>query len=369
MERKPRIAIMAPTPPPVMGPSIATMVILNSEVLRRYNVIFIDTADRRDLNKLGALDLRNISLALIHYWKLSYIIIRRSPKLVYLLVSQTNIGFLRDLGFIIINLLLRRKQILHLRGGHFPEFYNRNNFVMKKIVKFFLNRIDLLIVLCERVKWQMTSILPEEKIFVVPNGRDLRFPRPIPNEKRQFQILYLGSLIPSKGFFEILEAIPAVVSRSPQTKFVFGGGWRRGDDRMTTERYIEEHRLESNVQFLGIITGRKKEMVLANADLLVFPTYYKFEGHPWVLVEAAAAGLPIISTDHACIPDIVVDGKNGYLVPKKNSEAIADRIIELIGDPEKRKSMSEYSLKLYQERFTERCFIRKLCEAFEKVLS
>ena len=83
------------------------------------------------------------------------------------------------------------------------------------------------------------------------------------------------------------------------------------------ENFLQQHP-ELPVINHGPVKGDKKFSILNEADIFVFPTYYRNEGHPWVTVEAMAAGLPVISTDHAAISESVHDGKNGYLVEKKN---------------------------------------------------
>ena len=80
--------------------------------------------------------------------------------------------------------------------------------------------------------------------------------------------------------------------------------------------------------------------------------YYRNEGHPWVIVEALAAGLPIISTDRGAIIESVIDGYNGYIVNPKRPKEIAEKIIKLTDDKDLRDQMSINSLNVYKEKFT-----------------
>ena len=84
---KKKILMMLPTPPPIMGPSIATNIILESEIKNKYDIIFIDTADRRDLTNLGSIDLQNVLLALKHYLFLLIKILSKKPDIVYFLIA------------------------------------------------------------------------------------------------------------------------------------------------------------------------------------------------------------------------------------------------------------------------------------------
>ena len=100
-----------------------------------------------------------------------------------------------------------------------------------------------------------------------------------------------------------------------------------------------------------------------NSDIFVFPTFYRNEGHPWVIVEALAAGLPIISTDHGAIIESVIDGVNGYIVKKNNPEDIALKLKLFLDNPDMIRRMGDESCILYKSKYTE----QRLVENFDKV--
>ena len=152
------------------------------------------------------------------------------------------------------------------------------------------------------------------------------------------------------------------------TEFVLAGENREARTVEFIDRFIREHP-DVRVRMPGPLTGEDKFRLLAECDVLVFPTYYVNEGHPWVIVESMAAGLPVISTDHAVIPETVSDGENGFLVPKKDPEAIAEKVIRLIEDPELRERMGKRSREIYREKFTEEIMVEKMSSVFHKVLS
>ena len=103
--------------------------------------------------------------------------------------------------------------------------------------------------------------------------------------------------------------------------------------------------------------------------MFVLPTYYLPEGQPWVIVEAMAAGLPIIATAQGAIPESVIDEANGYLVPKQDPEALAEKMRSLILDSDLRAKMGKQSRIFYEKSFTEEVMIRSLSIVFRRVLS
>lgn len=362
---------MAPTPPPYMGPSIATQIILNSRFVEEFNIIHIDTADRRPLSNIGKLDMVNVYLALKHYCILLRKLLFSKADLVYIPISQTAIGFLRDVPFILLSKIFRKKVILHLRGGYFRELYNSSGKTMKYIIRKTLSKIDRMIVLGECLKSIFDGLVPEEKVSVVPNGNDMRFNfagRDL-SRNEHITILFLSNLIESKGFKDVLHSVKDVIAEHDNVRYVFAGDWRRHQDKIECENYIKRENIQNYVEFPGTVTGAEKVELFQDTDIFVFPTYYPMEGHPWVIVEAMASGLPIITTDQGCIRESVIHGKNGYIVPHKDPKAIAERTSQFIKEPELRKKMGLRSRELYEANFTKEHFVKRMIDAVNLTLN
>jgi len=122
------------------------------------------------------------------------------------------------------------------------------------------------------------------------------------------------------------------------------------------------------VTFIPAKDGREKYEYLVRSDLFLF-TPRTPEGHPWVIIEAMAAGLPIISTDQGAITESVIDGVNGFIVEKNNPQQIAEKILYLLENPEIRQRMGRASRELYLQKFTEEKMVERLAACFNTVLS
>jgi len=367
---KKNIVYMAPTPPPYMGPSIATQTILNSRFIDEFHVIHIDTADRRPLSNIGKIDITNVYLALKHYCVLLHKVLFSKVDLVYIPISQTAVGFLRDIPFIVLSKLFKKKVILHLRGGYFREFYNSSGRVMKYIIEKTLLKIDRMIVLGECLKALFDGLIPEEKLSVVPNGADLSFDVGGHNTPRKeyITILFLSNLIESKGFKDVLYSVRNVIHKHDNVRYKFAGDWRRNEDKLECEDYIKRENIHDYVEFVGTVTGIQKVQLFHDTDIFVFPTYYPMEGHPWVIVEALASGLPIITTNQGCIRESVIHGENGYIIPHRSPKAIAERTVQLVENPILRKKMGLKSRELYEANFTKEHFVQRMIGAVNLTL-
>lgn len=128
---------------------------------------------------------------------------------------------------------------------------------------------------------------------------------------------------------------------------------------------MQTHQLP--VSFHPADAGEKKFQFLSEADIFIFPPRAP-EGHPWVVVEAMAAGLPIISTDQEPSSS-VLDGKNGFIVPVRDPAAIAAHLKELIQNDAKRVEMGQFSRHLYETEFTEKRMVERLAATFRAVIA
>lgn len=364
---KEKILFLGPVPPPYMGPTVATEIILKSALKDRFQLIHLDTSDRRDLSTLGALDFQNFYLAAKHYCILLWRIVSCRPKIVYIPVSQTTIGYLKDSIFIIIAALFRRKIVCHLRGGNFRNWYQSASSLTRWYVRRVHSLVDAQIVLGERLRALFDYLMPSQRIFVVPNGRDFsRFDKK-PDTQSPIKVLYLGNLIREKGALDVIRAIPAVYPKYPDVEFILAGDWTDEGVRREALEYLKQHP-QLPIRLPGTVTGKSKHDLLSCADIFVFPSYYAPEGHPWVVVEAMAAGLPVISTDQGAIAEYVIDGDNGYIVDKKSPDMIAEKIAVLAGDPALRRAMGRRSRELYERNLTEEKLVERLTGVFSAVL-
>lgn len=368
MINKKKIIFLAATPPPYMGPTIATEVILNSKLKKEFNLIHLDTSDHRDLNTQGALDFQNVYLALKHYMILFWLIITRWPAMVYIPICQTTLGYFRDAIFILISKLFSRKVICHLRGGNFKNWYYSASVITRWLVWNVHSIVDGQIVLGESLRSTFDNIVPEEKIFVVPNGRDIEIDFIKKEKSRKIKILYLSNFIRSKGILDVLRAVPDVYDYNSRIEFIFAGKWRDEVTKQEFENFITENP-DLPVKIKGPVYDQIKYDLLNSSDIFVFPTYYPAEGHPWVIIEAMAAGIPIITSDQGAITESVKDGINGFIINKKNPKQIAEKIKFLIRNPRLRYKMGEKSRKLYLENFNEGKMIERLSHTFNAVFA
>lgn len=109
-------------------------------------------------------------------------------------------------------------------------------------------------------------------------------------------------------------------------------------------------------------------MFWKDADLFVFPTFYYNECLPLVILEAMEQWLPVISTNEGGIPDVVFNGQTGYTVEKNDPTALVDSLERLFMNPELGIQMGKAGRKLFEEKFTEEVFEKRMKECLENAI-
>jgi glycosyltransferase involved in cell wall biosynthesis len=193
--------------------------------------------------------------------------------------------------------------------------------------------------------------LPRRKMVILGHG--VEFPAaalPRAEERRALRLRpfdpllgVVGRLSPEKGHVHLLRALPAIVDAFPGAGLALAGD---GPQRRALEEEARRLGMEERVEFLG--QRRDVGRFLAALDLFVQPSLY--EGFGLSLLEAMAAGLPVVASRVGGIPEIVDDGESGVLVPAGEPGALAAAAIALLRDPGRARVMGETAALRARER-------------------
>lgn len=370
VNRKALILVVGPTPPPHYGVAVATEAILSSTLGEEYELIHLDTSDRRSRLNFGKIDCVNVWLAGRHIAQLVWTLFRRRPALAYIPISQGPAGYLRDALFIFAAALFRARIVLHLRGSYFRQFYEQAGAPMKWLVRRSLARADRMVVLGECLRGLFKGLIADDLIRVVPNGvdpREFTVPMEAPHDGPVLRLGYLGNLFRSKGYFDLLMAFKNLKDNH-SVACQFAGEWSSATERDTALKYVHDHGLGDKVEFLGVVRGQAKLEFLRSCDVFVFPTYFEFEGHPWVILEAMATGIPVVSTNHACVPETVVHGQTGLIVHRQSVAELTAAIETLLLDRPLRLRMGKSGRRRIEQDLSKEKFIERLGSVFAELI-
>jgi glycosyltransferase involved in cell wall biosynthesis len=366
MTEKPTVLIIGPTPPPFHGVAVAVQSLLQSCIVEQFRVCHLDLADRRGIQHVNKPDLYDVVLFLRQWLRLISMLLRTCPTLAYLVLSQSTIGFLRD-SLLIWPVYLRGSHIvMHLHGGNFRHWFLGRSWFMRAYVQAVLRRVSRVIVLGESLKCQFDGLVDSHQIAVVPNGidwQDSGSPARVACSSSRYRILHLSTLSHLKGVLVLIEAIPLVVRLRQDVEFVFAGSWSHAEDKRWADLFIAQHGIGQYIRFTGQVEGDQKRAFFESSDIFVFPGVQQ-EGQPLVVIEAMAAGLPVIFTDRGCLRDTVINGETGVEVPINDTHRLADRILWLLDHPNDMKAMGRLARQRYESFYTKERHIENMIEVF-----
>ncbi|CAN5570868.1 N/A [soil metagenome] len=364
---KPVVILLGKIPPPFMGPAIATEIILKSGLNDHFTLIHLDTRMNDDLRNIGKWSFAKISRSIQIYRELLSKIKKHDPALVLIPISQSTTGFIKDAIFIQFSRMMGKKVLLQLRGSDFKRWLETTSGINQWFVRRMLKSTQGMIVLGNNLKYLFEGFYPPQKILVVPNGGNYILPTRNRTEDNIIHLLYLGNLQASKGIEDVIKAA-SLLKKTHAGKFELSviGGWRKEETKVKCLALVQEQNLP--ITFFPPEVSREKLQYLINADIFVFPPREP-EGHPWVIVEAMACGLPIISTDQGAIIESVIHEQNGYIVKPANPQEIAEKMAVLIDNPQLRQRMAIASRKQYETNFTEAKMVEHMTTAFNTVIN
>ena len=235
-------------------------------------------------------------------------------------------SFWRKSGFFLLAYLIQIPALLHLHGGGFAVFYDECGPLRRAYIRFIFNHASRVLVLSGGWQAWVRSISRNPRVETLFN------PVPVPQAVTAWpardasSLLFLGKLGKAKGVDDLLQACTALAQRHPALRLAMGGD----GDRAAVQARAEMLGVAAHVDLLGWVQGAQKTRLLDTCRAYVLPSY--FEGLPMSILEAMAAGVPVIATAIGGIPEAIDDGVEGYLLAPGDVEGLADRLDRLLSD-------------------------------------
>lgn len=264
-------------------------------------------------------------------------------------------SFWRKAFFFMAAFLFRVPTILHLHSGAFHLFYaNECGPIRKWLIRYIFNHVSHIIVLSTSWKAWVGTICENRNITAIYN------PVLVPAEAFPWhqrvsgQTLFFGRLGKNKGSSDLLSAAHMLAPSFPQLHVKFGGD----GELEQTSLLATKLGLSEKIHVLGWVRGTEKENHFSNAMIYALPSYN--EGLPMSVLEAMAAGLPVLTTPVGGIPEAVSDGVEGFLITPGDVDALADRWSRLLADEGLAKRMGEAARRKIETTFSAEAVLPQL---------
>lgn len=244
--------------------------------------------------------------------------------------------------------------------------------IYRLLAKFFFKYIKKVIVVSRSIGRELENIgVDKNKMVIIYNGISCsmqykNIDTSITKEKfgfkkESFVVGNISRFVSHKGIEYFLKAIPEVINKHPQIRFLLVGD---GPEKENILNIVSHLHIEN---LLTILPYQKNiENLLGIIDILVVSSVT--EGLPYTVLEAMLYGIPVVATEVGGIPEIIEDEKDGILIPPYSASKISEKIINLFEDESKRKKISYYGRKKIMENFTEDIMIKKTEDVYLDVI-
>jgi glycosyltransferase involved in cell wall biosynthesis len=282
----------------------------------------------------------------------------------------------------------KTKIVLHMHCDWLADFD-------RELIEWRLRHADLIVGCADYITNRVRSRFPQyaDRCFTLYNGANIgeladQFCQPRTQHRKRF--LFAGRVSPEKGIHVLLDAYRMVLAREPEAELTIVGGAyipplsflvdRSGDPmvrelrRFYTSDYLEHLQEEARtipegrVSFLGQVAHSELAALLKDADVFMQPSVWG-EPFPLAVVEAMAAGLPVIASRIGGLPESVVDGNTGLLVQPDDPTALADAMLQLIRNKRMAHSMGTAGAIRAREMFSWEVITARLSSLYEALTS
>ena len=205
---------------------------------------------------------------------------------------------------------------------------------------------------------------PAVATIIRGTGVDMaRFKPGTAQDRGRVTVMFPARIIGDKGIHEFIHAARQLTAAGVAADFVVVGRTDPINPTAVSEAIVRQWEREGIIAWWGFHDDMSE--TLPRADIVCMPSYR--EGLPRVLIEAAACGLPMVSTDVPGCREIVHDGENGYLVPPRDGPATADAIARLVADPHERRRMGENSRAMALRDYAVDDFVARTLAVYAQV--
>ncbi len=262
---------------------------------------------------------------------------------------------------------LKLPLIVHFHGF---DASHKNQLAVHNQYKRIFNYARFIIAVSRKMERDLIELgCPREKLVYTVCGPEKEFFNIQPAFTKQ-QFIAACRFVNKKAPYYLILSFLEVIKEFPSAKLLIAG---KGELHDTCQNLIRFYNLDKNVKLTGVLTPEKFRDYLKESQALVQHSIITddgdSEGTPVVILEAGAAGLPVIATNHAGIPDVIINGETGFLTEEHDVQGMADNMIKILKDVELAREIGKRAKKHIHENYTMESHIKILNGLIKTTLS
>ncbi|MCX5737468.1 MAG: glycosyltransferase family 4 protein [Proteobacteria bacterium] len=358
-----RLLFVSPLPPPTGGISNWMVAVQASALRERFEIHVVNSSPSAEhVVAVSKLRGRRIFDAVRILARVVVELVRFRPDVVHVNTSYFW-AFLRDGLTIRLARLAGARTVLHVRGGDFPDWAEGSGAAARSFIRATLRRTDMVVALTEHTQRWLEEEVGADRVRYLPNFVRLDAIGPPPDRSGRsggpVEVLFVGWCLEAKGVRELL----AAARQLPEIRFTLVGP----QEPIFTATIQDELRaLGDRVRALPAQSREEIFRLYREADVFVLPTWR--EGFPNVVIEAMAAGLPVVATPVGAIPEAIEDGRSGLLVPVRDATALEHALRRLASDPALRQQIGACARARVEAVFSFDAVVARLEAIYQEIL-
>ena len=289
---------------------------------------------------------------------------------VYLTISESIAGNLKDLATYVICFPKLRKTVIHLHGGTLRNAIFAKYPILRSVNRFFISRVAGVIVLGDSHRGIFAGMIDCSRVIVVPNFAEDNLFLPDDSVRAKFadtsnlKVLFLSNLIEGKGHEDLVDAY-LMLSEAQRARITvdFAGAF---ENDVFERTFCAKAGSVAGIRHHGVVVGEEKKRLLREAHILCLPTSLS-EGQPLSILEAYASGCVVATTYCGGIPDVFADRVNGFRVMPRDPDAIRRVLADCLSSPESLLPIALRNQRTARERFTVSRYLDRLSDVLQRV--
>jgi glycosyltransferase involved in cell wall biosynthesis len=368
MRRKIKILYFIQLPPPVHGVAAVNDFVYHNDAINDSIIKeLLEIKFSEGITELRKTTIRKIINFFRIRRQLNQTIKQTLPDCIYFSIMPVGRGFWRDLLFVH---QIKRKGIKTIYHIHNRGIRRRaRNIIYRRLYQYIFQQ-SIIIHLSESLMQQEIGGLglKDSTTVVIPNGVPVMHYENREKRESMIRILFVSNLFPAKGLYDLLCIMKILQDDRVRTQLDVVGEFMRSRYRKGFHKMLNKLGLNNVVCLCGPRYDDEKWKAYRDADIFLFPTRFRQECFPLVILEAMQFGLPVIASRVGAIPDIIDHGKNGFILEPSDHAGFARAVKELCGNRELLNKMSSASREKFMENYTANHMETKFKQLYDNYL-
>lgn len=346
------IVVISQVPPPTHGSTLITKILLEIFAELGEWPVLVDRRFSRQIGDVGAFSARKIFAAPGLVLRLLLVVLRR-PDMCVFFCTNRSLSFIVD---VVLGELLRLFRVptvnyVHTRGYSALAARGR---VWRFLVTRLLGGATTTVCLGAGLVSDISPFVAAGSITVIKNTAEA--PPTDRGGRLPGHIVFLSNLLEEKGADVFVEMAIDVCRRGGNQVFSLVGPSADEGLTATLRGRVAQSGFSERIVFRGPLFGLEKWQVLASAEVLVFPTRYRFEAQPLTIIEAFSVGVPVVASDVGAIGELVDDGVNGRLVGAATVESVTQAVLSVIQERATSDRLAEGARRTFDQEHSRDSF-------------